>query len=346
MFNKILGKFSRDLGIDLGTSNTLIHAKDKGIVINEPTVVALNIKTDQVLAIGDYAKHMVGKTPPHLVVSRPLEKGIIADFEVAEKMLKYFIDKIHQESINIIPRPRVVIGIPMDVTEVERKAVEDAALFAGAREVFLVEKAMANAIGLRVPIDDPSGNMIVDLGGGLTEISVISLGGVVNFRTLDIAGRTLDEDIINYTRDEFKVLLGESMAEMAKIKIGAIYDIDSALEMEVRGRDLTSGLPKQIVLSSYNIRDALARSIRTIIDSIKAVLEITPPALVADIYERGIILTGGGAMLRGLDKLVSHEIEIPVHVAEDPMTSVVRGTAFILEDQNLLKNILIPSPGK
>ena len=346
MFNKILGKFSRDLGIDLGTSNTLIHVKDKGIIINEPTVVALNIKTDQVLAIGEYAKQMVGKTPPHLIVSRPLEKGIISDFEVAEKMLKYFIDKIHQESINIIPRPRVVIGIPMDVTEVERKAVEDAALFAGAREVFLVDKAMANAIGLRIPINDPAGNMIVDLGGGLTEISVISLGGVVNFRTLDIAGRTLDEDIINYTRDEYKVLLGESMAETAKIKIGAIYDIDSPIEMEVRGRDLTSGLPKQIILNSYNIRDALGRSIRTIIDSIKAVLEITPPALVADIYEKGIILTGGGAMLRGLDKLVSHEIEIPVHVAEDPLTSVVRGTAFILEDQDLLKNISIPSPGK
>lgn len=346
MFNKLLGKFSKDLGIDLGTSNTLVHVRDRGIVVNEPSVVALNTKTDQVLAIGDAAKNMVGKTPAHLTVSRPLEKGIIADFEVAEKMLKYFIDRIHQESINIIPRPRVVIGIPMDVTEVERKAVEDAALFAGAREVFLVEKAMANAIGMRIPIEDPAGNMIVDLGGGLTEIAVISLGGIVNYKALDIAGRTLDDDIINYVKEEFKVFLGESMAELAKIKIGAIYEIENPMEMEVRGRDLNTGLPRQIVINSYQIRDALYKSIRSIVDSIKATLEVTPPALVADIYERGIILTGGGALLRGIDKLISEETEIPVHVTEDPLTCVVRGTAIILEDQNLLKNITIPSPAK
>ena len=275
MFNKLLGKFSKDLGIDLGTSNTLIHVRDRGIVVNEPSIVAVNNKTDQVLAIGEAAKNMVGKTPTHLEVTKPMEKGIIADFEVAEKMLKYFIDKIHQESINIIPRPRVVIGIPMDVTEVERKAVEDAALFAGAREVFLVEKAMANAIGMRVPIEDASGNMIVDLGGGLTEISVISLGGVVNYKVLTTAGKIMDEDIINYVRDEFKVLLGEGMAEQAKIKIGTIYDMEEPLEMEVRGRDVNTGLPKQIVLNSYQIREALAKSVSLIVDAIKATIDAT-----------------------------------------------------------------------
>ncbi|MBU1146525.1 rod shape-determining protein, partial [Patescibacteria group bacterium] len=299
MFDNLLGRFSRDIGIDLGTANTKVFVKDKGIVINEPSVVALNMKTGQILAIGEDAKKMLGKTPPHIVATRPIVDGIISDFEVTEKMLKYFIDKVHQEGFTILPRPRVVIGIPLDITEVERKAVEDAALSAGAREVFLIEKAMAAAIGARLPISDAVGNIIIDVGEGTTEIAVIALSGVVTWKTLRVAGEEMNKNIIQYARDVFNLLLGEKIAEDIKIKIGSASEIKEPLTMEMRGRDLLTGLPKSVTVNDTQVREALGRSVKQIIEGVKATLEVTPPELLADIFERGMILTGGGALLRG-----------------------------------------------
>lgn len=343
MFNNLLGYFSRDLGIDLGTANTKVFVKDKGLVINEPSVVALNMRTGQILAIGEDAKKMLGKTPPHIVASRPIVDGIISDFEVTEKMLKYFIDKVHQEGFTILPRPRVVIGIPLDITEVERKAVEDAALSAGAREVFLIEKIMASAIGARLPISDAVGNIIIDVGEGTTEIAVIALSGVVTWKTLRIAGGEMNKNIIQYARDVFNLLLGEKIAEDIKIKIGSAVELKEPLAMEMRGRDLLTGLPKSVTVNDTQIREALSRSVKQIIDGIKATLEVTPPELLADIFERGMILTGGGALLRGLDQAVTRATEIPVRVADDPVTCAVRGTGLLLENIPLLREIAIPS---
>ncbi|MBI5071858.1 rod shape-determining protein [Candidatus Falkowbacteria bacterium] len=343
MFNNLLGHFSRDLGIDLGTANTKVFVKDKGLVINEPSVVALNMKTGQILAIGEDAKKMLGKTPPHIVASRPIVGGIISDFEVTEKMLKYFIDKVHQEGFTILPRPRVVIGIPLDITEVERKAVEDAALSAGAREVFLIEKIMASAIGARLPISDAVGNIIIDVGEGTTEIAVIALSGVVNWKTLRVAGEEMNKNIIQYARDVFNLLLGEKIAEDIKIKIGSASELKEPLTMEMRGRDLLTGLPKSVTVNDTQIREALGRSVKQIIDGIKATLEVTPPELLADIFERGMILTGGGALLRGLDQAITRATEIPVRVADDPVTCAVRGTGLLLENIPLLREIAIPS---
>ncbi len=341
--NKILGKFSKDLGIDLGTANTLVYVKDRGIVINEPSVVALNTRTDQILAVGNEAKKMVGKTPAHIVAIRPLVDGVISDFEVTEKMLKYFIERAHEETSAFLPRPRVVIGIPLDVTEVERKAVEDAALSAGAREVYLIEESMAAAIGARVAVQEPTGNMVVDMGGGTTEISVISLGGIVTWKTLRLAGDTLNKDIVNYARDHFNLLLGERVAEDIKIKIGSAAPLEQPLEMKMRGRDLVTGLPREIIVNDDHIRDALKRSVAIIIENIKATLEMTPPELVADIYERGMLLTGGGALLKQLDKVISKYTEVPVRVADDPLTCVARGTGVLLDNLELLKEVAMPS---
>lgn len=342
MFNNLLGRFSRDLGIDLGTANTKVFVKDKGIVINEPSVVAINNKTGQILAIGEDAKKMLGKTPPHIVAARPIVDGIISDFEVTEKMLKYFIDKVHQEGFTILPRPRVVIGIPLDITEVERKAVEDAALSAGAREVFLIEKAMAAAIGARLPISDAVGNIIIDIGEGTTEIAVIALSGVVTWKTLRVAGEEMSKNIIQYARDVFNLLLGEKIAEDIKIKIGSASELKEPLTMEMRGRDLLTGLPKSVTVNDVQIREALSRSVKQIIDGVKATLEVTPPELLADIFERGMILTGGGALLRGIDQAITKATEIPVRVADDPLTSTVRGTGLLLENLPLLREIAIP----
>ncbi len=342
MFNKLLGRFSRDLGIDLGTSNTKVFVKDKGLVINEPSVVALNLRTGQILAIGEDAKKMLGKTPPHITASRPVVDGIISDFEVTEKMLKYFIDKVHQDGFTILPRPQVVIGIPLDITEVERKAVEDAALSAGARKVFLIEKAMASAIGARLPIADAVGNIIIDIGGGTTEIAVIALSGVVTWKTLRVAGEEMNKNIIQYARDVFNLLLGEKIAEEIKIKIGSAAELKEPLTMDMRGRDLITGLPKSVTVNDTQIREALGRSVKQIIDGIKATLEVTPPELLADIFERGMILTGGGALLRGIDQAISRATEIPVRVADDPATCTVRGTGLLLENPALLKEIMIP----
>ncbi|MFA6098445.1 MAG: rod shape-determining protein [Patescibacteria group bacterium] len=343
LFNNFFGKFSKDMGIDLGTANTLVYVKDKGIVINEPSVVAINIRNDQILAVGEEARKMIGKTPAHIVASKPLVDGVISDFEVTEKMLKYFIDKVHKESFSILPRPRIVIGLPLGVTEVERKAVEDACLNAGAREAFLIEEPMAAAIGARLPIQDAAGNMIVDIGGGTTEIAVISLGGVITWKSLRIAGDEFDQNIIQYARDHFNLLLGERTAENIKIKIGSALASDDPFESTMRGRDLISGLPKEVIINGNQIREAISRSLRMIVENIKSTIEITPPELVADIFERGIVLSGGGALLKGLDTLIKQETKIPVHVTDDPLTAVVRGTGIVLDDLENLQEILSSS---
>lgn len=346
MFKRFFGLFSRDIGIDLGTANTLVYVKGRGIVINEPSVVAVNQKTGQVLAIGIEAKKMVGRTPAHIVASRPLVAGVVSDFEVTEQMLKYFIDKVHKESFTIFPRPRVVIGVPSGVTEVEKRAVEDAARNAGAREVYLIEEPMAAAIGARLPVQDATGNMVVDIGGGTSEVAVISLGGIVASRSLRIAGDKLNDDIIQFARHEFNLLLGERTAEDVKIAIGSAFELDEELEVPMRGRDLVSGLPREIIVNDAQIRRALFRSVKMLVDAIKNTIEETPPELLADIMNRGIILTGGGSLLRGLDKLISYQTQIPVRVAEDPLTTVVRGTGIVLEHLDGLSDVLVPTQYK
>lgn len=328
------------MAIDLGTTSTLVYTADKGIVINEPSVVAVNLRTDEILAVGDEAKKMVGKTPAHIQAIKPLIDGVISDFEVTEKMLKYFIDKVHSESFTLVPRPRVIIGIPLDITEVEKKAVEDAAKSAGARQVFLIEESMAAAIGSRLPVTEATATMVVDIGGGTTEISVISLGGVVTWKTMRLAGNELDSNIAQYIREEFNILIGEQVSENIKIKIGSATPLKEAIEMEVRGRDLINGLPKATVINDSQIREAISRSIGKIIENIKITLETTPPELVSDIYEHGIILTGGGALLRGLDKEIAQATKIPVRVADDPLTCVVRGAGMLLSDAELLEKVV------
>ena len=342
MFNKLLGKFSKDLAIDLGTTSTLVSTQDKGIIINEPSVVAVNLRTDEILAVGEEAKKMVGKTPAHIQAVKPLVDGVISDFEVTEKMLKYFIDKVHSESFTLVPRPRVVIGIPLDITEVEKKAVEDAAKSAGAREVYLIEESMAAAIGTRLPITEATATMVVDVGGGTTEISVISLGGVVTWKTMRLAGNELDNNIIQYVREEFNILIGEQVAENIKLKISSATPLKEPMEMEISGRDLINGLPKAAVINDSQVREAMSRTIEKIIENIKLTLETTPPELVSDIYEHGIILTGGGALLRGLDKEIAQATKIPVRVADDPLTCVVRGAGILLSDPDLLEKVVSP----
>lgn len=337
----IFGKFSKDIGIDLGTANTLVYVRGKGIVINEPSVVALNTKTKQILAIGNEAKRMVGRTPSHIVATRPLTDGVISDFEVTEQMLRYFIDKVHQQVFNFLSRPRVIIGIPSGVTEVEKRAVQDATIHAGARMAFLIEEPMAAAIGARLPVQDPSGSMIVDIGGGTSEIAIISLGGIVISKSIRVAGDEMNDNIIQFARDEFNLLLGERTAEEVKIKIGSAYPLKERMETRVRGRDLVTGLPKEVAINDEQIRIALSRSVRTIVNSVRQTIEETPPELVADIMTRGIVLAGGGALLRGIDQLIARETQMPVQIADDPLTTVVRGTGVVLEDLEMLKEVLL-----
>src|SRR3990167_4969584 len=319
MFKNLFKKFAKDVAIDLGTSNTLIYVKDRGIVVKESSIVAINNRNGQILAVGEEAQKMVGKVPPHITISKPLVDGIISDFEVTEKMLKYFIDRLYKESFGLSPRPRVVIGVPLDVTEVEKKAVEDVVLSAGAREVFLVENVIATAIGARMPIQDPSGNMVVDLGGGITEIAVISLSGVVAWKSLRTAGNKLNQDIIQFARSEFNLLIGERVAEEIKIAASRLIDSAEPIELKMRGRDLITGLPKEVIINTDQVRLALQRSIAAIVEGIKSTLEITPPELVADIYQRGIILAGGGALLTGLDQIIAKVTKIPVKVIDDSL---------------------------
>ncbi len=344
MFGKrFSGRFTTEMGIDLGTSNTLVYIPEKGIVIDEPSVVAINNKTDQILSVGDEAKNMLGKTPPHIAVTKPLTKGVISDYEVTEKMLKYFIDKVNDQGFSFLSRPKVVIAVPLEVTEVEIKAVEDVTLAAGAREVVVVQEAMAAAIGSRMPIEDPIGNMIVDIGGGKTEVAVISLSGVVLWRSTHTAGDEMNRNIIQFARDAFNLFVGETHAEQIKLKIGTALKNDEKVEFPMRGRDVMSGLPREVMVTSDHVREALSRSINTIVDIIKTTLEATPPELTADIHERGILITGGGSLLRGIDKVIAEAAEIPVRIGDDPLTSVVRGTGILLENPQILESVKLPS---
>lgn len=339
MFDKFYKLISNDIGIDLGTSNTLVYLKGHGIVINEPSVVAVNVKTNQILAVGTKAKEMLGRTPGHIKAVRPLVDGVISDFEVTEEMLSYLINKADKMAPKLA-RPRVLVGVPSGTTNVETRAVYDAARSAGAREVLLVEEPMAAAIGIRLPIKDPVGSLIIDIGGGTTDIAVISLGGIVKSKNLKIAGDRLNNDIISYMRDEFKILVGERTAEQVKIAISSVIP-GEYMETEVRGRDLLTGLPREVLVTDSDIREAFSSSIKELIDGVKNVLETTPPEILSDIMHRGITLSGGGALLTGLDRLMQNVLRIPVYVIDDPLSAVARGTGVILDDVEAYKDVLI-----
>lgn len=351
MFDRLFSLFSHDIGIDLGTANTLVYVKGKGIVIREPSVVARHKKTKELLAIGSQAKRMIGRTPQNIEALRPLRDGVIADFDATEAMLSYFIKEVHEVpkgghslsplGLPKIPKPRVVVGIPSGVTEVERRAVQEAALAAGSRQAFLIEEPMAAAIGAGLSVSDPGGIFVVDIGGGTTEIAVISLGGIVLNRGLRIAGDEMDEAVISYLRMRYSLLLGQTSAEELKIELGSAVSQKPERHYVVRGRDLETGLPKSIKVSGEDIREALVPIIQQIITRIAETLEESPPELVSDVIERGILLTGGGALIRGIDQLISETMKIPVWIPEDPLTTVVRGTAKVLEDASLLRKVRV-----
>ncbi|MEE8369774.1 MAG: rod shape-determining protein [Dehalococcoidia bacterium] len=337
--NALLGLFSHDVAIDLGTANTLVMVKGRGIVIDEPSVVAIDRVNKRILAIGAEAKRMVGRTPADIVAVRPLRDGVISDFSVTEKMLHYFIRSVHDHLIFGLPRPRVSIGIPSGVTEVEKRAVHDAAVNAGARQAYLVEEPMAAAIGAGLPVMEPGGSMIVDIGGGTTEVAVISMGGIVVATSIRTAGDEMDAEIVSYARQAHNMLIGERTAEDAKIEVGSAYLMEQENSIELRGRDLITGLPKAVEVSSVEIRDALSGPVSSIVDGVRRTIEVTPPELVADIMSRGIVLAGGGAQLRGLDRRLAQETRFPVYVAEDPMTCVVRGAFEVLEEVVMLQKV-------
>jgi len=330
MFNFLFSLFSNDMGIDLGTASVLVYVKGQGIVLMEPSVVAIEKDTKTVVAIGAEAKRMLGKTPTNIVAVRPLRNGVIADFEVTEKMIRYFIKKVHNRKSLL--HPRVVIGVPSGITEVERRAVRESAIQAGAREVHLIEEPLAAAIGAGLPIQEPQGNMIVDIGGGTTEVAVLSLGGMVISRSLDVAGDEMDEAIVQYFRKKYNLLIGENTAEEVKIKIGSVYPMEEETSLEVKGRDQVTGLPKIIKISSEEIREALLEPMKSIIELIKSTLEETPAELSADLVDKGIVLAGGGSLLRGMCELISKETHLPVRLANDPLTCVVYGTGKYLEE--------------
>lgn len=335
--------FGRDIGIDLGTANTIVHVKGKGIVIREPSVVAINKKTNTILTVGDAAKNMIGRTPGDIVAIRPMRDGVIADFDITQSMLKYFIKKVSKSTL--LSKPRVVICVPTGVTEVEKRAVEEATYHAGGREVLLIEEPMAAAIGANLPVEEPSGSMVVDIGGGTSEVAVISLGGIVTSRSLRIAGDEFDQSIGNYIKKEYSLMIGERTSEEIKVTIGAAYPKPSEQVINIRGRDLVSGLPKNINITASEITDALKEPLSAIIDAIKYTLERTPPELASDIIDRGIMLTGGCALLSGLDKLIYEETGIPVLVAEDPLDCVALGAGKVLEGIETMRKVLI-SPRK
>ncbi|OFV96587.1 MAG: rod shape-determining protein [Acidobacteria bacterium RIFCSPLOWO2_02_FULL_61_28] len=335
--NSFFSLFSRDLAIDLGTANTLVYAKGKGIVVNEPSIVAINKTTNEVEAVGKEAKEMLGRTPGNIVAVRPMRDGVIADFKVTEKMLTYFIHKAHNRKMLV--RPRIVIGVPSEITPVEKRAVQDSAYRAKASEVHLVEQAMMAAIGAGLPITEPSGNMIVDIGGGTTDIAVISLSGIVYSRSVRVAGNEMDDAIMHYLKRKFNLLVGERTAEQIKIEIGSAFPLDRPLSMEVKGRDLIEGIPKTITVVDAEIREALCECVDTMVNAIRVALERTPPELSADISDRGIVLTGGGALLKNLDKRIREETGLPVSIADDPLASVVLGTGKLLSDFKLLRKV-------
>jgi len=337
----IMGFFSNDMGIDLGTATTLVYVKGQGIVLSEPSVVAIQKESHEVLAVGEEAKRMLGRTPGNILAIRPMKDGVIADFEITEDMLRYFIKKVHNRRVFV--RPRMVIAIPSGITEVEKRAVKDSAEHAGAREVYLVEEPIAAAIGVGLPIQEPGGNMIIDIGGGTTEIAVISLSDIVFSRSIRIGGDEMDEAIIEHLKKTYNLMIGERTAEDIKIKIGSAYPLEEELTMEVRGRDLVAGLPKTITISSEEIREAVSGPVSAILEATRMTLERTPPELSADLIERGIVLAGGGSLLRGIDKLISEETGLPVHVAEDPMTAVALGTGKVLSEIRYLKKLTVRS---
>jgi rod shape-determining protein MreB and related proteins len=332
-----LSFLSNDLAIDLGTANTLVYAKNKGIVVSEPSIVAVNKVTGKVEAVGKDAKEMLGRTPGNIVAIRPMKDGVIADFEITEKMLSHFIRKAHNR--NTMVRPRIIIGIPSEVTQVEKRAVKDSALKAKASEVYLVDQAMAAAIGAGLPITEPSGNMVVDIGGGTTDIAVISLAGIVYSKSVRVAGNEMDESVIQYIKKKYNLLIGERTAEQIKLEIGSAFPLDEPMTMEIKGRDLIEGIPKTLTITDAEIREALAEPISIIVNAVRVALERTPPELSADIVDRGIVLTGGGSLLKNLDKLLREETGLPVSVAEDPLSSVVLGTGKMLSDFDLLRKI-------
>jgi len=340
MFEKFFSYLSKDIAIDLGTANSLVYVRGQGIVIFEPSVVAINQKTGQILAIGKEAQKMVGRTPGHIVATRPLVSGVVSDFEVTEQMLKYFIQKVHKSRFFLGLGPRVIVSIPCGVTEVEKKAVRDATKNAGARQVFLIEQPMADAIGAKLPVQEAGGNFIVDIGGGMTEVAVISLGGIVISKSMRLAGDRLNQDIVQWVQENFKLLIGERTAEQVKIEIGSVIPQKEKKEAPIRGRNLITGLPEEILISGDEVREALQKSISQIIQEIKNTIEETPPELLADIMKKGIYLCGGGSLLRGLDVLVQKETKMPAKVVEDPMTAVVRGAGFVLENLDELHEIL------
>ncbi len=336
---KINKYLSNDIGIDLGTANTLVYLSGKGIVINEPSVVAINQKTGRVVAIGKQAKEMLGRTPQHIVAVRPLVDGVISDFEITEEMISYLIKKAEEFSPKLLG-PRVVVGVPSGVTNVEIRAVRDATRNAGAREVHIVEEPMAGAIGIRLPVNDPIGSMVIDIGGGTSDIAVISLGGIVKSKNLKIAGDKFNNDIISYIRDEFKILIGEKTAEKVKISIGAVVAGEN-LEASIKGRDLITGLPREVIITDSDIREAVSFSMESLIDATKEVLETTPPEILSDVMQRGIYIFGGGALIKNLDILLSEHLKLPVRIVEDPLTAVARGTGIIIENVELYKEALI-----
>ncbi|NLK98219.1 rod shape-determining protein [Defluviitalea saccharophila] len=336
--------FSKDMGIDLGTANTLVFVKGKGIIVNEPSVVAINSSTKEVLAVGDEAKQMIGRTPGNIVATRPLKDGVIADFATTEAMLKYFIQKAYKKGL-FVSKPRVIVCVPSGVTAVEMRAVYEATKNAGAREAHLIEEPMAAAIGAGLPVEEPTGSMVVDIGGGTSEVAIISLGGIVTSKSLRVAGDELDEYIVNYIKKEYNLMIGERTAEEIKMTIGSAFPKSKEESKEVRGRDLVTGLPKTMTITSTEIMEAIKEPVNAIIDAIKVTLEKTPPELAADIMESGIMLTGGGALLSGLDQLITKETGMPVHIAAEPLNCVALGTGLALEHIDTLRNVLI-SPKK
>ncbi|MCB1076367.1 MAG: rod shape-determining protein [Verrucomicrobiae bacterium] len=340
MFGRLFGLLSNDIGIDLGTANTLIYVKDHGIVLREPSVVAVRAGTNQVLAVGDDAKRMLGRTPGNIVAIRPLKDGVIADYEVTEAMLKHFIRKV--QTRRRMGKPRVVIAVPSGITEVEKRAVRESAIHAGAREIFLIEEPMAAAIGVGLPVQDAAANMIVDIGGGTTEVAIISLSGIVYSRSVRVAGDELDESIAQYMKRAYNLMIGERTAEEIKIRMGSAYPQGKETSVEVKGRDLVAGLPKTVTVTSSEIRESMLDPLNTIVDSVRITLERCPPELSADLVDRGIMVAGGGALLRGLDQLLTEETGLPVHIADDPLSAVAEGTGRVLEELSFLKKLSHP----
>jgi rod shape-determining protein MreB and related proteins len=338
MFNRILGLFSSDIGIDLGTANTLVYVRDRGIVLREPSVVAIQAGTTRVLAVGEEAKRMLGRTPGNIVAVRPLKAGVIADFEITEAMLRYFIRKVHNKRRWV--RPRVIIAVPSGITEVEKRAVKESAMNAGARDVQLIEEPMAAAIGVGLPVQEPAGNMIVDIGGGTTEVALISLAGIVFSRSVRVGGDEMDEAIIQYMKRVYNLMVGERTAEEIKISIGSAYPLDEEKIMDVKGRDLVNGLPKTLTVTSEEIREALAEPVSTIVESVRVTLERCPPELAADLVDRGLVLAGGGGLLRGLDRLIAEQTGLPVHVADDPLSAVAEGCGVVLGELDFIRKHL------